>query len=134
MNVIVHARNTITKNGAKTPDNRTTGEQKVIIVERLEKALKHVAHQVRDVEVYLEDQTPASGKFDGRCRITVHFDKGNPVNVEGHGENFAETLADGVKKVHHAVEHIRERKMDKKRRVASVSDVSNVSDVAGVND
>lgn len=112
MKINVHAKNT-------TPDanNPATQQQKDTIAERIERALKHVAQLVRDVDVHIEDETPGSTKFDGKIRITVHFEKGNPVSVEGHGENFADTLADGVKKVQHAAETACRKKIEKKRRV-----------------
>ena len=111
MNINVHVKNT-------APDTNTTAaqQQKETIASRIEKALKHVATSVRSVDVHVEDETPGSTKFDGKCRIVVHFEKGNPITVEGHGENFNETLADGVKRVQHAAEKVSQKKIEKKRR------------------
>ena len=115
MNVNVHTKHTV-----PNPDSSANERQKVTIVNRIEKSLKHVASTVRDVEVYIEDESPGSSKFQGRCRITVHFDKGQPITVEGQGENFGETLADGVAKVQQVAETNNKKRIEKKRRVTNM--------------
>lgn len=112
MKINVHTRNA----GPQfKPANRQT--QIDSIETRIERALKHVVSQVDQVDFHLEDETPGSQKYDGRCRITVYLTKGDPISVEGHGDSFPETLADGVRKIQSAVENACRKKLDRKRRL-----------------
>ena len=108
------------KNNTADAKNPVDEHQKEIAIERMERALKHLRNGIREVDVYLEDETPTRGRFDGRCRIHALVTKGAPIAVEGHGETFFEMMADGIKRIQHAIEHVIQKKTDKRRRRQTV--------------
>lgn len=123
MEIAIHTKKS---NGTQIP-NHINEDQKSTVSERVERALKNSAHLIRNVNVHIEDETPDSKKFDGRCRIQVNLNKGEPVIVDASGESFADLLADGVKRIQRAVEHATQKKRDKRRRNPPMNEVGDAA-------
>ncbi len=122
MEIAIHTK----KNSGTQIPNQINEDHKATVSARIERALKNSAQHIRNVNVHIEDETPDSKKFDGRCRIQVNLNKGEPVIVDASGESFADLLADGVKRIQHAIEHVFQKKRDKRRRNPPMNEVGEV--------
>lgn len=119
MEINVHTKKLVPKEKLNLIINEQT---KTSTVERLERALKKHADFIESVDVHYEDESTASHKFDGRCRIQVHPQRGSVISIDAHGESFPELLSNATNKIQHAMDHLNEKRTSRRKHQDSTED------------
>ena len=77
---------------------------------KVSNSVKRFTSEVGSVTVRVEDETRASGRFDGICTIDAALIPRGQLHVSAHGDGWHECIQLAVRKLENALRHDRNRK------------------------